>query len=132
MTRSILSVALAMVTSAVPAITYAEQGAVTAPSFGELESSFAASGTLTHATAALAPSLTPATALSTAQKRLTAAGAHCWPGHHTPGLVKCLYHQFDLSDGAADDIRWLITLHSDGLVLHDFSVTREVDRHGGA
>lgn len=132
MIGSKLSVALVVASIALPAMARAEPADITAPPFADLESSFAASGALTHAIAALAPSLAPTTPLSTAQKRLTDAGARCWPNHHTPGLLKCLYHQYDLSDGAADDIRWMVTLHSNGELLHDFSVTREVDRHGSA
>ncbi len=132
MMRSMLSVALAMVPSGIPAAARAQSVGIDAPSFTDLESSYTASGALTGAIAALSPSLAPAAPLSTAQTRLTNAGARCWPDHHKPALVKCLYHQYDLSDGAADDVRWLVALHSNGELLHDFSVTREVDRHGGA
>ncbi len=124
--------ALVVASITLPVVARAEPAAITAPSFADLESSFAVSGALTQATAALSLSLAPATPLATAQTRLTQAGARCWPDHHKPDLVKCLYHQYDLSDGAADDIRWMVALHSYGELLHDFTVTREVDRHGGA
>ena len=115
-----------MMAAPLAAILALATSAVGAPSFGQLEASDASGGAI----AALAPILAPATPIATAQARLTGAGASCRRDRRHAGTVECLYHRYDLSDGAADDVRWTITLHADGDRLRDFTVRRYVDRHG--
>ncbi len=112
---------------------------VAAPSFWDLESRYphdtrlgkaqdAAQMDLARATLEL--SVPVGTPIAAAEAELQRAGANCRTDRHATGVVKCLYHQYDLGDGAADDIRWTVAFRVAADDVADVSVDRYVDRHG--
>ncbi|WP_454886716.1 hypothetical protein [Sphingomonas oryzagri] len=72
------------------------------------------------------------TPVEAARAMLLADGASCRPERHRPGTETCLIHQYSLLDGAADDVRWTLTLMEDQGRVSDIVVDRSVDRHGSA
>jgi hypothetical protein len=119
---------------------FAEHPRTPAPSFTDLESGYPRNARLNtaqiavqmgKAQALVSASVPAGTPVAVAVARLQAAGATCHTGRHEIALVKCLYHQYDLSDGFADDIRWTVALHVAADNVVDVSIDRYVDRHGG-
>jgi len=136
---SIVKALLACAAIAAPGIACAQDAPTAAPSFWDLESSYPRDARLDKAQIAaemdkpramLSASVPAGTPVTIAEARLRAAGATCRADRHATGLVKCLYHQYDLSDGAADDIRWTVALHVAASDVAGLSVDRYVDRHG--
>lgn len=136
---SICHAVLFGIAATTPVSIMAQDAPVAAPSFWDLESRYphdaplgkaqvAAQMNLARATLDL--SVPPGTPVATAEARLQRAGASCRPNRHRAGVVKCLYHRYDLSDGAADDIRWTVAFQVAGDDVTDLSVDRYVDRHG--
>ncbi len=124
----------------VPFVACAQDAPVPAPSFSDLESSYPRDARLNKAQVAiqmdkaralLSASVPAGTPVAAAEARLQTAGATCHTDRHATSFVKCLYHQFDLSDGFADDIRWTVALHVAADHVAALSVDRYVDRHGG-
>lgn len=72
------------------------------------------------------------TRIEAVRAALIADGASCRQHPHEPGIAHCLIHQYSLVDGAADDIRWTLTLIAQGGRLKTILVDRYVDRHGSA
>jgi hypothetical protein len=76
--------------------------------------------------------LPPGTPIATARAALVADGATCRRSRGRPGTEACLIHQYSLLDGAADDVRWTLTLMEEGGQVTTVLVDRSVDRHGSA
>jgi hypothetical protein len=76
--------------------------------------------------------LPPGTRIETVRAALIADGASCRQHPHEPGIERCLIHQYSFLDGAADDIRWTLTLVVQGGRLKTILAGRYVDRHGSA
>lgn len=72
------------------------------------------------------------TSIETARAALIADGATCKQPRKRPGVEKCLIHQYDLGDGAADDVRWTITISAPQGRIESLQLDRYVDRHGTA
>ncbi|MDH7639106.1 hypothetical protein [Sphingomonas oryzagri] len=72
------------------------------------------------------------TPVETARAALAADGARCRPARHRPNAETCLIHQYSLLDGAADDVRWTLTLIEDQGRVSGILVDRSIDRHGSA
>lgn len=117
----------------------AQDAPVAAPSFSDLESRYphdtllakdqvAAQMELARTT--IRASVPIGTPIAVAEARLQTAGAACRADRRGTGVVKCLYHQYDLGDGAADDIRWTVTFRVASDQVSDMAVNRYVDRHG--
>ena len=135
------TLALFVAAAAVPTICAAQDATIARPSFWDLESSYPRDTRLNKAQNAaqmdqakriVSESVPAGTPLAIAEARLRDGGADCRANRRAIGVVKCLYHQYDLSDGAADDIRWTITLRSAGDAVSDISVDRYVDRKGSS
>jgi len=136
---SIRHAILYCIAATTPSLIMARDAPVAAPSFWDLESHYphdvqlgktqvAAQMNLARSTLDL--SVPPGTPIATAEARLQRAGASCRMNRHRASVVKCLYHQYDLSDGAADDIRWTVAFQVAADNVTDLSVDRYVDRHG--
>ncbi len=124
----------------VPFVARAQGAPVSAPSFSDLEASYPRDARLSKAQVAeqmdkaralLSASVPAGTPIAVAKARLQTAGATCHVDRHATRVVKCLYHQYDLGGGFADDIRWTVALHVAADNVADLSVDRYVDRHGG-
>ncbi|MBA2936526.1 hypothetical protein HZF05_20790 [Sphingomonas sp. CGMCC 1.13654] len=76
--------------------------------------------------------LPPGTPILTARATLIADGATCRQPRNRQGIEKCLIHQYSLLDGAADDVRWTLTLKEERGQISSILVNRYVDRHGSA
>jgi len=76
--------------------------------------------------------LPPGTPVATARAVLIADGATCKASRKRPGVEACLIHQYSLLDGAADDVRWTLTLMEQQGQVTTVLVDRSVDRHGSA
>lgn len=76
--------------------------------------------------------LPPGTSAATARSALIADGATCRQRRDRPGVETCLIHQYSLLDGAADDVRWTLTVMEDQGRISSILVDRSVDRHGSA
>lgn len=76
--------------------------------------------------------LPPRTSAEAAHAALIADGATCKQRRNRPGVETCLIHQYSLLDGAADDVRWTLTLKEDRGQISSILVGRNVDRHGSA
>lgn len=100
------------------------------PGFWQLESVYGQGGGLVAATSEIGEALPPGTGVAQAQNALRNAGGECKTLKREPGALKCLIHQYSLADGAADDIRWTILMHTEAGVVEDLKVDRYVDRHG--
>jgi hypothetical protein len=74
--------------------------------------------------------LPPGTSAAAARTALIADGATCKQPRHGLGIEKCLIHQYSLLDGAADDVRWTITISAPQGQIESLQVDRYVDRHG--
>ena len=118
---------------------FAQHARTPAPSFSDLESGYPRNAPLNKAQVAVqmakaqalvSESVPAGTPVAAAEARLQAAGATCHSDRQGIGLVKCLYHQYDLSDGFADDIRWTVALRVAGDNVASVSIDRYVDRHG--
>ncbi len=118
----------------------AQDAPVPAPSFSDLESNYPRDARLSKAQVAVqmakartlfSTNVPAGTPVAAAEARLQSAGATCHTDRHATDVVRCLYHQFDLSDGFADDIRWTVALHVAADNVIGLSVDRYVDRHGG-
>ncbi|MGN6122139.1 MAG: hypothetical protein ACTHOJ_04205 [Sphingomonas oligoaromativorans] len=103
---------------------------VPVPGFRELEGGYAKSGGTGEAERRLAEAIPAGTGVGDAQAMLIGAGATCRNEHRTPDVRHCLFHQYSLADGAADDIRWAVRLDAPGGHVRTVSVDRSVDRHG--
>src|ERR1700754_4478417 len=84
----------------------AQHARTPAPSFTDLESGYPRNARLNKAQVAVQmakaqalvnASVPAGTPVAAAEARLQAAGATCHSGRCGIGLVKCLYHQYDLS-----------------------------------
>jgi hypothetical protein len=135
MRHPILKTVVICLAAATPAMAIAQ----VAPSFQDLEARYPRDAPLdkTQVAALLGQtgslfgaSVPRGTPITIAEARLQAAGATCRADRHATGVVTCLYHQYDLSDGAADDIRWTVALHVASDTVADVTVDRYVDRHG--
>jgi hypothetical protein len=82
-----------------------------------------------HGMLAALPAGTP---IETARAALIADGATCKQPRKRAGVEKCLIHQYDLGDGAADDVRWTITISAPQGRIEGLQLDRYVDRHGTA
>ncbi|PXA84850.1 hypothetical protein DMC47_39550 [Nostoc sp. 3335mG] len=72
------------------------------------------------------------TPIDAALRSLTTVGATCKPLRSDPTMRRCLIHQYSLLDGAADDVRWTITLAAPQGRIESLRLDRYVDRHGTA
>jgi len=70
--------------------------------------------------------------LDPALRSLATVGATCKSRRHEPDVKHCLIHQYSLLDGAADDIRWTITISASRGRIESLRLGRYVDRHGTA
>jgi hypothetical protein len=98
--------------------------------FNELEGSYSRSGGTTEAQEHLVAAIPSGMEVGKAQAILIEAGATCRSPSHLPSVRQCLIHQYSLADGAADDIRWTVSLEAPGDHVQAVSVKRYVDRHG--
>jgi hypothetical protein len=103
---------------------------VPVPDFSELEGSYAQSGATAVAQEHLVQAIPSGMDVDDAQAILIGAGATCRSPRRSPSVRQCLFHQYSLADGAADDIRWTISLDAPGDHVRTISVNRDVDRHG--
>jgi len=76
--------------------------------------------------------LPPGTSAEAARAALIADGATCRRPRNKPGVETCLIHQYSLLDGAADDVRWTLTIREDRGQVASILLDRSVDRHGSA
>jgi hypothetical protein len=102
------------------------------PDWYQLEAFHDQDGGIESARNSIVAALPIGTEIDVARSALIADGATCRPKRHQPGVERCLIHQYSLADGAADDVRWTITLSAPTGRVEVLTVNREVDRHGSA
>lgn len=117
------SIAAALLLSA------AASAATPLPGWQQLEALHQKDGGTEAARRDIATDIPRGTPLEAARRALVAAGARC---RHKPGIEHCLIHRYSLADGAADDVRWTVTLRTSRGVVEAIKVDRSVDRHGNA
>jgi hypothetical protein len=102
------------------------------PDWQQLESYFQQDKSTELARRSILTALPPGTSAAAAREALIADGATCKQRHNKPGVETCLIHQYSLLDGAADDVRWTLTLKEEQGRITAILVDRYVDRHGSA
>ncbi len=100
------------------------------PTWQQLENSYAQDHGTGAALRDILAAIPPGTPLADAEQRFAQAGGSCRADRRKPDEVRCLIHQYDLGDGAADDVRWVTSIRHDGGVVTDAAIVRSVDRHG--
>lgn len=106
------------------------QASSTVPSWQDLEEDYARDGTIVGAQSQLTMAIPSGTSEQRAVSELGQVGATCKPKHHAQNVERCLIHQYSLADGAADDIRWTVSLNTVAGRVDTISLDRYVDRHG--
>jgi hypothetical protein len=101
------------------------------PDWQQLEQAYQDGGTggARHQILAAIPLGTP---MDVALRSLATVGATCKSHRGDPVVKRCLIHQYSLRDGAADDIRWTITISAPQGRIESLQLDRYVDRHGTA
>jgi hypothetical protein len=102
------------------------------PNWSQLESDYQQENGQKNVERSIFKALPPGTDADLARKELLADGATCRRHRSTPWVETCLIHQYSLLDGAADDIRWTITMRERLGRIISVSADRYVDRHGTA
>jgi len=102
------------------------------PTWQQLEDGYARNHGTDASRRAMLAAVPPGSSLADAEQRLTQAGASCRADRRKPDVVRCLTHQYDLGDGAADDVRWTTLLTHQGDAVTDVNLVRYVDRHGNS
>lgn len=102
------------------------------PDWQQLELAHQQDGGTQAARAQLLAALPIGGSLDNAVRSLSTVGATCKPRRHEPDAERCLIHQYSLLDGAADDVRWTISISASQGRIMDMQLDRYVDRHGTA
>jgi hypothetical protein len=102
------------------------------PDWQQLESDHKQDHGVGIAQQSMITALPAGTPIETARAALIADGASCKHSRNHQAVEKCLIHQYNLGDGAADDIRWTITISAPNGRVEMLKLNRYVDRHGTA
>ena len=100
------------------------------PGWQDLETAYAHDGNVDGAQRQFNAAIPAGSPTPRAVAALGTVGAACKPVRSGQAAERCLIHQYSLADGAADDVRWTVLLHTTAGNVSSISLQRYVDRHG--